>query len=110
MHRLGLVLDAFLSSRSALRCAAVVALLAGGWLVALPARLALIAITTSGLFWRKYTVWSPIVHAPLPLKLLIGRQLYVWAQQYFQLLEKFIASQVLEFESRVLERAAPIAA
>jgi len=68
--------------------------------------LLVVAILTSGVTWRQYALWSPIVHAPLPLKLLIIRQTYLTLVYYFALLEKYFVYTLADLESRLYESTA----
>ena len=46
---------------------------------------------------------------PLPLKLLIVRQLYVWAVLYYQKVERALVLALINLESRLYEGSAPVA-
>lgn len=65
-----------------------------------------VAVLTSSITWRQYGLWSPIAHAPLPLKLLIFRQSYLAIAHYFLLLEKHVHSLLTDLESRLFEKSA----
>ena len=62
-----------------------------------------VAFLTSQTCWANYQTWHPLVHAPLPLKLLVVRQLYVWAVLGFRRLENLVRAGLVEVETRALE-------
>ncbi|KAJ1462661.1 hypothetical protein M885DRAFT_505669 [Pelagophyceae sp. CCMP2097] len=97
----GMVLTHLLDSRAAIRTLVSSGLFVS-WLLVLrkPLHFALVLILTSQLFWRQYQLWSPFAHAPLPLKLLIVRQLYVWAVMYYQKMERGLVRFLIEVESK----------
>ena len=64
---------------------------------------AAVAGLTSRACWTNYALWSPLVHAPLPLKLLVVRQAYVWAVSALRALELLLRKGLVELESRALE-------
>ena len=64
---------------------------------------AAVAGLTSRACWTNYALWSPLVHAPLPLKLLVVRQAYVWAVGALRALELLLRKGLVELESRTLE-------
>lgn len=64
---------------------------------------AAVAGLTSRTCWTNYALWSPLVHAPLPLKLLVVRQFYVWGVNGIRALELLLRKALVELESRALE-------
>lgn len=97
------LLGAVLDSRRACHALTTVAALGIAFVARRPVGFAVIKLLTSQLCWKNYAVWSPIVHAPLPLKLLILRQAYITAVNNFRGLELQIRAGLVELESRVLE-------
>ena len=97
------LLGAVLDSRRACHALTTVAALGIAFVARRPVGFAVIKLLTSQLCWKNYAVWSPIVHAPLPLKLLILRQAYITAVNNFRSLELQIRAGLVELESRVLE-------
>lgn len=96
-------LGAVLDSPRACRLLACAVALAGAAALARPASLLVVQFLASQLCWKHYGLWSPIVHAPLPLKLLLGRQAWVSAGDAFRALERAVRGVVVDFESRALE-------
>ena len=103
---LGIALGTFLESPNLVRSAVAVACVVVFAVVRVPLQFLLVTIFTSNLFWRQYTLWSTVVHAPLPLKLLIARQTYLAVLHYFALLEKIIINFLVDIESELFERTA----
>lgn len=88
------------------RTATCMACVLGGYILRLPIQLVIVSILTSGITWRQYALWSPIVHSPLPLKLLFVRQTYILLMQYLTLLERCLINWLTDLESRVFEATA----
>ena len=63
-----------------------------------------VALAASQMLWANYALWSPIAHAPLPLKLLMGRQLYIWVVMAFNHVVRLVRSALVELECGALER------
>ena len=99
----GVLLGSLLDSR---RAARGLTLLTAALVLALARPLlavAAVAGLTSRACWTNYALWSPLVHAPLPLKLLVVRQAYVWAVGALRALELLLRKGLVELESRTLE-------
>ena len=99
----GVLLGSVLDSR---RAARGLTLLTAALVLALARPLlavAAVAGLTSRVCWTNYALWSPLVHAPLPLKLLVVRQAYVWAVSALRALELLLRKGLVELESRALE-------
>ena len=99
----GALLGAVLDSRKACRALAAAAAAVLGVIVQKPLAFLVIRLLTSQQCWSNYALWSPIVHAPLPLKLLIARQAYITAVTQFRVLQLQIRAVLIDVESRVLE-------
>lgn len=102
----GQVLGAFLDKRSATRTATVVVSVIALAVLRLPIQLVVVGVVTSPAVWRNYANWSPIAHAPLPLKLVLIRQAYSAVAYYFSLVEKLIIDTLTDLESRLFEATA----
>ena len=103
----GLYVAQFLESPQLVRAASLLAcVVLGLFVVGPPLRFLLTVIVTSDLFWRQYGLWSPVVHAPLPLKLLLVRQAYLCLTGYFNTLEKVIVDALVDYESDLFENKA----
>lgn len=97
------LLGAALDSRRAVRSATWALLAVAAAVLRKPAAFLAVQVATSPLAWKHYSLWSPVVHAPLPLKLLLGRQLWVYGVDGFRLAERAIRNAVVILESRALE-------
>jgi hypothetical protein len=101
---LTLLLDRPLILTTALTLSLVVAVLATWPLWELTVRLLL----TSRLLWRYHSSWYRIVHAAMPLKLLLAQMGLRLVQNQFGALESTIRTFLMEWECRLLQQHLPL--
>lgn len=65
-------------------------------------------ILTSGLFWLKWPTWGRIVHAALPLKLLLGQLAWKFLASSFGKLENRVRDYIVDMECAILEESIPL--
>jgi hypothetical protein len=65
-------------------------------------------ILTSGFFWLKWPTWGRIVHAALPLKLLLGQMAWKFLANSFGKLENRVRDYIVDVECAILEESIPL--
>lgn len=63
---------------------------------------------TSGLFWLRWPTWGRIVHAALPLKLLLGQLAWKFLASSFSKLENRVRDAIVDMECSILEESIPL--
>ena len=63
---------------------------------------------TSGLFWLRWPTWGRIVHAALPLKLLLGQLAWKFLANSFGKLESRVRDAIVDMECAILEESIPL--
>ena len=63
---------------------------------------------TSGLFWLRWPTWGRIVHAALPLKLLLGQLAWKFLASSFGKLENRVRDYIVDMECSILEESIPL--
>lgn len=63
---------------------------------------------TSGFFWGKWPTWGRIVHAALPLKLLLGQLAWKFLASSFSKLENRVRDKIVDMECTILEESIPL--
>mmetsp|Transcript_19952 Transcript_19952/g.28254 ORF Transcript_19952/g.28254 Transcript_19952/m.28254 type:complete len:373 (+) Transcript_19952:237-1355(+) len=62
----------------------------------------------SGQFWNQWPTWGRIVHAALPLKLLIGQMVWKFMASSFGALETKVRDYIVDLECAMLEESTPL--
>lgn len=65
-------------------------------------------VLTSGFFWLKWPTWGRIVHAALPLKLLLGQMAWKFLASSFAKLENRVRDYIVDVECAILEESIPL--
>jgi hypothetical protein len=63
---------------------------------------------TSGFFWLRWPTWGRIVHAALPLKLLLGQLAWKFLANSFGKLESRVRDAIVDMECAILEESIPL--
>jgi len=63
---------------------------------------------TSGLFWLRWPTWGRVVHAALPLKLLLGQLVWKFLASSFGKLENRVRDYIVDVECAILEESIPL--
>eukprot|EP00934_Nitzschia_sp_Nitz4_P005464 Nitzschia sp. Nitz4//scaffold175_size95217//89194//90207//NITZ4_004740-RA/size95217-processed-gene-0.61-mRNA-1//1//CDS//3329538990//5454//frame0 len=65
-------------------------------------------LVVSGWFWKRWYQWSRLVHAALPLKLLVGQSLIKGLAAVFVELQAKVHDQLVDLECHILEDMVPL--